>query len=473
LDDLVMTTAIPTSQNSPASVETRAPGQDARTPRITSIDAGRGFVMLVMIFVNDIAGVSDKIVPWWMKHYSDMQPRPAVDNGMTFVDLVFPAFLFFVGMSIPFALGNRLKKGERWHTVLSHVLIRTASLLLLGIMMVNAEGGPSNRPYLSRDAWTALMFAAAILGFSQLMPFWLKKDDAAGQRRWRMISVVIRAIGLVGLFALALLYAKTSKHHGVQVTSHILTLYPFSIRTSWYGILGLIGWAYLMGAIVYLIFGNKCLPLAVCTALLLGFWVAEHNGSFDNFYLPGFLTPVGAVLASIVTTINERVNLGEDLGSLAAITTAGVLLATILVTPETASAWPRIKFTFWFIAGAAFAAMLFYKPFLIWKNDATPPWCLWAMSVTAALWLLLYIVGDVLRLKWLTKPLAIAGQNVLLAYLFSEAMESVLNLARLDDWYDRLAGSTLETAIARSLGVAIILLAITAVLNRLGFRLKL
>src|SRR5277367_4541642 len=107
-----MTMAIPVSAAPPVPAESQATAIDARPPRITSIDAGRAFVMLVMIFVNDIAGVSDKIVPWWMKHYSDMRPRPLIDNGMTFVDLVFPGFLFFVGMSIPFALGNRLRKGE-------------------------------------------------------------------------------------------------------------------------------------------------------------------------------------------------------------------------------------------------------------------------------------------------------------------------------------------------------------------------
>ncbi|MDB6040342.1 MAG: hypothetical protein JWM99_4183, partial [Verrucomicrobiales bacterium] len=55
--------------------------------RIVSVDALRGFVMFTMIFVNDLAGAPKAIVPAWMRHFHGK-------DGITFVDLVFPAFLF-------------------------------------------------------------------------------------------------------------------------------------------------------------------------------------------------------------------------------------------------------------------------------------------------------------------------------------------------------------------------------------------
>src|SRR5882724_11705056 len=107
----------------------------ARAARITSIDALRGFVMFTMIFVNDLAGAPKRLVPDWMVHFSD---RHRGGSGMTFVDLVFPGFLFIVGMSVPFSLGSRLAKGQTSLRTLGHVAIRTLSLLFIGILMVHA-----------------------------------------------------------------------------------------------------------------------------------------------------------------------------------------------------------------------------------------------------------------------------------------------------------------------------------------------
>ena len=65
------------------------------------------------------------------------------------------------------------------------------------------------------------------------------------------------------------------------------------------------------------------------------------------------------------------------------------------------------------------------------------------------------------------------GGNVLLAYLFSEMLPSVIGLLGLGGWYSRLAEPGLLWAVTRSAGCATGLLALTVLLNRAGFRLKL
>jgi hypothetical protein len=73
----------------------------------------------------------------------------------------------------------------------------------------------------------------------------------------------------------------------------------------------------------------------------------------------------------------------------------------------------------------------------------------------------------------LAKPLAFAGGNVLLAYLISEMLPSTIELFHGDDWYAGLAQPDLVHAVARSAGCGAVVLVISALLNRAGFRLTL
>jgi heparan-alpha-glucosaminide N-acetyltransferase len=400
--------------------------------RITSLDALRGLVMFTMIFVNDIAGASKEIVPWWMRHFQHD------GNGMTFVDLVFPAFLFIVGMSIPFALGGRLSKGEPLWKTLLHVVTRTLSLLFIGILMVN-ETPDTEKMGWSGVLWVMLMYLAAILAFCSLSP----RSDTN-----RVVSRALRVVGFAALIYLAFAFRGQDDHR-------IITLSPFSIHTEWFGILGLIGWAYLVAATVFLRFRTHRTALLGCVALLMCLYAADRTGLLDDFWLQGY------------------VGIGEALGSQAAITVAGAMLATILVTPDTSTISSRARFSLLFIVGFAAAALLLHGLYGINKNSATPSWCLWACAITGALWLILHLLFDVLPFGLLAKPLAFAGANVLLAYLLSEMLPSVIELLHWDEWYAALAQPDLAHAVGRSAGCGVVVLAVSALLNRLGFRLVL
>lgn len=432
----------------PASLTTRTLPSPASplaptTPRISSIDALRGLVMFLMIFVNDIAGAPH--APWWLKHYSESSEG----SGMTFVDLVFPAFLFIVGMSIPFGLGARLARGQPVWRILAHVALRTLSLLAIGILMVNSEAGPNAaRAGISKTAWAALLYAAAILAFCSISP----RRDTPRARSFTYATIALRLLGAATLVWLALIY-RTDR--GGRLIAFHSTWPLVTIRTQWYGILGLIGWAYLVASIVFLLFRTNRTALLACTALLMSLFIADHAGAFNNSWL------------------RRVVSIGEVLGSQASITVAGVLLASILLTPDTATHAARARFTTLFICGFTLAALLFLRPYGIFKNDATPSWCLWACAITATFWLLFYFLADIAHLSVITKPFALAGQNVLLAYLLSDGLVPWLNLTPLGPGYDFLAELSLASAITRSAGIAVVILTLTALLNRLGFKLKL
>ena len=193
--------------------------------RIRSIDVFRGITILVMIFVNDVAGVSG--IPGWMKH------KAADEDAMTFVDIVFPAFLFIVGMSLPIAISNRLARGDGFWKVQAHILWRTLGLLVLGVFMVNAGSGYNEKAMgMSIATWSLLFYLCAILVWNVYR---------FENKNW---SRLLRGLGAAGLVTLAFIYrAGENAEQGMT--------------PRWWGILGLIGWAYLFSCIFYQLLLSK------------------------------------------------------------------------------------------------------------------------------------------------------------------------------------------------------------------------
>ena len=101
-----------------------------------------------MTFVNYLAGV--KSIPAWAKHMPENQ------DGYTFVDVVFPGFLFIVGVAIPLALHKRMARGESLLSLLQRVLVRSASLLFVGVIMVNSSSFSAGATGMSKSLWFAL-----------------------------------------------------------------------------------------------------------------------------------------------------------------------------------------------------------------------------------------------------------------------------------------------------------------------------
>src|SRR5690242_18586753 len=119
------------------------------TPRLASIDVFRALTMLLMIFVNDLGTL--KKIPGWLEH------TKAAEDGMGLADTVFPAFLFIVGLSIPFAIGNRWSKGVPQSNILGHILTRSFALLAMGFFHVNLENYNQSAALLPRGIWEILL----------------------------------------------------------------------------------------------------------------------------------------------------------------------------------------------------------------------------------------------------------------------------------------------------------------------------
>jgi predicted acyltransferase len=357
------------------------PSTSTRSSRIRSIDIARGLTILVMLFVNDLAGVTG--APGWMKHI-----HPSTADGYTFVDVVFPAFLFIVGLSLPIALGNRLKRGESTGKVLGHILIRTLGLLAMGVLMVNS-GGMTKQGVMSPQIWQLLLYTAAIL-------VWVAPG---GEKKW---SVQIRRLlGIALLIVLALAYRTEA---GLWLRPH------------WWGILGLIGWAYLVTAGLYLLFRRTTTGFAAATLLLYGLYSIDQSG------LLAFLEP-----------INSWIGIGSVLGSQPAITASGALLSMLIFVPERTHG-QRIRITLIFTAVFGTAGILlhtlntFDPQFIYNKNAATVPWCLVTSAWTALIFSGIYWLADDRGVTAGTRTLTAAGQNALFAFILGPIAYLLIDL---------------------------------------------
>ena len=80
------------------------------TQRAYALDALRGYAILTMVLS---ATVAPDILPGWMYHTQTPPPghvyNPAL-SGLSWVDLVFPFFLFAMGAAFPFSLGQAVGK---------------------------------------------------------------------------------------------------------------------------------------------------------------------------------------------------------------------------------------------------------------------------------------------------------------------------------------------------------------------------
>jgi predicted acyltransferase len=350
-----------------------------RTGRIPSIDVFRGLTILVMVFVNDVHGVSG--IPAWMRH------MPATADGMTFVDVVFPAFLFITGMSIPFSLRQRLARGGAGMVVQQHILGRTLGLVVIGFFMVNAEDGFNPlRMVLSISLWSLLSYACFYL-------IW----GVYGSERSGGLHV-LRSVGVLGLVTLALAF------HGGPDGKQWMT-------PQYWGILGLIGWAYLIATVVYQLAGRSVIAMmsavALCVAYFgMGRWseLDGHPGLAVLFAQGGNATHAAIVLCGVATSL--------------VFFDAGV---------SRSSRRPLLYVLAW--ATALFMAGHFLRPvFPVSKIYATPTWGLYSAAICIVVFSLLYIIVEIRGLKRWARFVEPAAVNPLVTYLLPFVIEAVLEL---------------------------------------------
>ena len=269
-------------------------GNNNQKPRAHALDALRGYAIITMVLS---AMEAFSVLPRWMYHAQVPPPDHVFDPtiyGITWVDIIFPFFLFSMGAAIPLSLGRQHAKGESimkltWKTVQRWVKLTFFAIfiihafpfmlgyeqewmryampifffILLCLMFMPNPFGLS--PYKARAiTWSAYLVA---VGFMLLQPY-------AGGAPFRLtdsdcIMLILANVSLIG----SIIYLLTIGHPlrrlallpflvALFMAAHTANSWPaLLIHTSW------LPWLYLPAYQVYL--------LIIIPGTVAGEWIAQ------------------------------------------------------------------------------------------------------------------------------------------------------------------------------------------------------
>lgn len=390
--------------------------------RLASIDAFRALTMFFMIFVNDL--ILDVRIPDWLEHAREGEDR------LGFADTIFPAFLFIVGLSIPLAIRYGHERGFSKGRTVWNILRRSFALVVMGFFLVNYE------EFVSPAVGFIGQFGFLLIITLSFFFIWLVYPGA--WPAWRLW--LFRGVGIAALVWMACIFRGGTPGH------------PIGLEPHWWGILGLIGWAYLSCALLYFLIGDRLWPLGLFALYFLGVSIAACSHLGDGLPL-------------------RSLTLGGS-GGLSAFTMAGVMV-TVYYRRMTEK--DRVVRSLGVLA--AWVPVLVVAGFLlrplkgIAKLEDSPAWILICTGISIGCTVILAYVVDLKHKQSWYRLLRPAGTITLTCYLLPDIHYAILKLlgesARLPE-----ALRTGWTGVGKSLVFAFLIVLLTGLLERKKIRLS-
>jgi len=385
--------------------------------RVAAIDIFRALTMFLMIFVNDFWTLSD--IPKWLLHAG------ADEDTMGLSDWVFPGFLFIVGLSIPFAVSARERKGDSKFQILQHILKRSLALITMGFFMVNLENINNDLLPFSKYVWQLLMALAIVL----IWNIYPQKKAFGKVPQW-----IMQVLGISILIFLGIIYKGGAASE------------PSWMQPHWWGILGIIGWAYLLCSIIYLFVGGKLVVFIVI-------WLFFHLLNVLEFVdILGFEVRFMVSASNHVSII------------------AGVITSLIYTHYGQKKQVKNFLFMLVILAMVSFIYGFVFRPeWGISKIRATPSWTSICVGISILLFAIIYIVADIFgKVSW-ASVLGPAGRSTLTCYLMPYFYYGIMMLVGI------FLPDMLQTGFAgivKSLLFSFLIIYITGYLQKMNVRLK-
>ncbi|MBN2447002.1 MAG: DUF5009 domain-containing protein [Phycisphaerae bacterium] len=163
-------------------------------PRAEALDALRGLAILAMALQGMLYAYK---LPAWMYHAQLPPPSHKFDPtlaGLTWVDLVFPFFLFSMGAAMPLALAGRIARGAKWWALAGYALRRGVMLLAFALYVDHIVPWK----FQSDAGITTLRWLWSLLAFGVLFPALMRLPKS-----WAMWQAgLVRGCGWAGAMLL-------------------------------------------------------------------------------------------------------------------------------------------------------------------------------------------------------------------------------------------------------------------------------
>jgi predicted acyltransferase len=363
------------------------------TPRLASLDAYRGFIMILLAAhgfgLAALARSPAESPVWrivnrsqleWLAFHFDHPPwQSSFVFGthdatigpqwkhwvVSFWDLIQPAFMFMVGVAIPFSCRRRLRLGETGRKRTLHALVRAVVLVLLGVFLYSLGKDSTN--------WIFPNVLAQI-GLGYFFVFLLQ-----GKRMWIPCAALI--LILAGTWSL------------VQFTPAPANYAPEKVNARYDH-------------------GEVYLPP-------YRQWSKNGNvfATFDVWFLNLFPRPADEGPFHFNRGGYQTLNFVPAMGTMI----LGLLCGNLLLSKF--SPWRKLM---WLVLAAVvcwgLGVLAGSTCCPIVKRIWTPSWVLFSGGYVIGMLAIFYLLFDLLRCRWLAFPLIVVGMNSLLAYLMGELL---------------------------------------------------
>lgn len=429
-----------------------------KNKRALSLDALRGYAIITMILAGTIAS---GVLPGWMYH-AQVGPRsnfifdPSI-YGITWVDLVFPFFLFAMGAALPFSIGRKIQRGVSVWKVAANSVLRGIKLTYFAIFIQHMYPWVISSPQ-DIKAWFISLCAFVLMFFMFMrMP--------VGMPNWVRIIIELSAFSIGMVMMLTIPYANDRTFSPYFSNIIILVLANMAI----------------FGSLIYLMtLHNKWARIAVLPFIMAVFlgsstegswikelmnfspltWMYKFNylkylfivipGSIAGEYLIDWLNDKSITPQTVVEKKRIPVILTFSIGIIVfnlyslymrylTLNLAGTVVLLIglyfllKVEGNNMRYWNKL-----FIAGSYLLMLgLFFEAYEggIRKDHSTYSYYFVSSGLAFFAMIAFSILCDVYRCKKLTRPLEMAGQNPMIAYVAPQlVVMPVLNLIGLSKY---------------------------------------